>query len=131
MSEIEWVGSKEEAERYVLLDESPVVLFDETCDRFYVKMVDGMKSYVFEEEPDEQHLRHGQRIERLERDVAELRGMYENLARQEGDHLSALAAQAERLLWADGTITTECRDFLIELLAQHKQKAKALKEQLR
>lgn len=62
---------------------------------------------------------------------AELRGMYENLARQEGDHLSALAAQAERLLWADGTITTECRDFLIELLAQHKQKAKALKEQLR
>lgn len=64
-------------------------------------------------------------------DDAELRGMYENLARQEGDHLSALAAQAERLLWADGTITTECRDFLIELLAQHKQKAKALKEQLR
>lgn len=62
---------------------------------------------------------------------AELRGMYENLARQEGDHLSALAAQAERLLWADGTITDECRDFLIELLAQHKQKAKALKEQLR
>lgn len=32
-------------------------------------------------------------------DDAELRGMYENLARQEGDHLSALAAQAERLLW--------------------------------
>lgn len=64
-------------------------------------------------------------------DDAELRCMYENIARQEGDHLSALAAQAERLLWADGTITVECRDFFIELLAQHKQKAKALKEQLR
>lgn len=48
MSEIEWVGSKEEAERYVLLDESPVVLFDETCDRFYVKTADGMKSYVMQ-----------------------------------------------------------------------------------
>ena len=64
-------------------------------------------------------------------DDAELRGMHENLARQQGGHLSAMAAQAERLLWADDTITNERRDFLIDLLAQHKQKAKALKEQPR